>query len=61
EYNISIEDDIVMFSRKEPPKESKAPKKLQVHISKKEIEKVARPGESYEQVADRLRKLRENL
>lgn len=61
EYNISIEDDIVLFSRKEPPKESKAPKKLPVHISKKEIEKVARPGESYEQVADRLRKLRENL
>lgn len=61
EYNISIEDDIVMFSRKEPPKESKAPQKLPVHIFKKEIEKVARPGESYQQVADRLRKLRENL
>ncbi len=61
EYNISIKDDIVLFSRKEPPKENKAPKKLPVHISKAEIEKVARPGESYEQVRERLKKLRENL
>jgi len=61
EYNISIEDDIVLFSRKDPPKESKAPKKLPVHISKKEIEKVARIGESYEQVRERIQKLRENL
>jgi plasmid replication initiation protein len=61
EYNISIDDDIVIFSRKEPVKESKAPKQLPVHISKEEIKKAARPGESYEQVADRLKKLRANL
>ena len=26
EYNISIKDDVVIFSRKEPVKEKKAPK-----------------------------------
>ena len=61
EYNISIKDDVVIFSRKEPVKEKKAPKQLAVHISKAEIKKVAKPGESYEQVADRLKKLRANL
>jgi len=61
EYNISIEDDVVIFSRKEPVKEKKAPKQLAVHISKAEIKKAAKPGESYEQVADRLKKLRANL
>jgi hypothetical protein len=61
EYNISIDDDIAIFSRKEPVKESKAPKQLPVHISKEEIKKAARPGESYEQVANRLKKLRANL
>jgi plasmid replication initiation protein len=61
EYNISIEDDVVIFSRKEPPKENKAPEQLPKHISKAEIEKNARPGESYEQVEDRLKKLRANL
>lgn len=61
EYNISIDDDIVIFSRKEPIKESKAPKQLPVHISKGEIKKAARLGESYGQVADRLKKLRANL
>lgn len=61
EYNITLEGDIVMFSRKEPPKENKVPGKLPKHVSKKEIEKNARPGESYDQVADRLKKLRANL
>ena len=62
EYNITIdEDDVVLFTRKEPVKESKAPKQLPVQISKSEINKAARPGESYEQVASRLKKLRENL
>lgn len=61
EYNISMEDDVVMFSRKEPPKETKPPAKLPKSVSKKDIEKNARPGESYEQVADRLKKLRANL
>lgn len=61
EYNISIEDDVVIFSRKEPPKENNAPGQLPKHITKAVIEKNARPGESYEQVSDRLKKLRANL
>ncbi len=59
EYNISLEDDVVIFSRKEPPKENNAPAQLPKHISKAEIEKNARPGESYEQVADRLKKIKD--
>lgn len=35
------------------------PEQLLRHISKAEIEKNARPGESYEQVADRLKKLKD--
>jgi plasmid replication initiation protein len=61
EYNISIEDDVVMFSRKEPPKENNRPEQLPIHVSKAEIEKNARPGESYEQVAGRLKQLRAKL
>jgi plasmid replication initiation protein len=61
EYNISLEDDVVIFSRKEPPKENNAPAQLPKHISKAEIEKNARPGESYEQVADRLKKINAKL
>jgi plasmid replication initiation protein len=61
EYNISIEDDVVMFTRKSPPKEHKAPIRSPKYITKKEIEKVARPGETYAQVAERIKKLRENL
>jgi plasmid replication initiation protein len=61
EYNISIEDDVVIFSRKEPPKENNAPEQLPIHVSKAEIEKNARPGESYEQVAGRLKQLRAKL
>ena len=61
EYNVSMEDDVVMFTRKEPPKDNKAPTPLAKANTKKEIEKAARPGETYEQVADRLKKLRANL
>ena len=61
EYNVSMEDDVVMFTRKEPPKDNKAPTPLAKAIPKKELEKAARPGETYEQVADRLKKLRANL
>jgi plasmid replication initiation protein len=61
EYNISMEDDVVMFTRKSPPKEHKAPIRSPKYITKKEIEKVARPGETYAQVAERIKKLRENL
>ena len=58
EYNITMKDDVVIFSRKEPPKENNVPAQLPKHISKAEIEKNARLGESYEQVADRLKKLK---
>ena len=61
EYNISIEDDVVIFSRKESPKENNTPAQLPVHISKALIEKNARLGESYGQVADRLKKLKQAL
>lgn len=61
EYNISMEDDVVTFTRKEPPKGNVAPVQLPKHISKTVIEKNAKPGESYEQVADRLKKLKQTL
>ena len=61
EYNISMEDDVVMFSRKEPPKENNAPKGLPKHVTKKVIEKQAKPGESYEQAASRIKSLKNAL
>lgn len=61
EYNISIEKDVVMFTRKEYPKEVKKTAQLSKHISKKEIEKHAKRGESYEQAGERLRKLKEAI
>jgi len=54
EYNISMKDDIVMFTRKEPPKENKAPAKLPKHVTEKEIQQHARPGEKTEEVKQRL-------
>jgi plasmid replication initiation protein len=57
EYHVSIENDVVMFSRKESPKEHKIPK----YVTKKEIEKHAKPGESKQQVIDRLKDLRNAL
>lgn len=57
EYNISIEDDVVIFSRKEPPK--KLPEQLPICISEAAIKKHARPGESKKQVTDRLRALKQ--
>jgi plasmid replication initiation protein len=61
EYNIALEEDVVLFSRKEPPKENNAPEQLPRHISKAEIKKHARPGESYEDVSMRLKQLRAKL
>jgi plasmid replication initiation protein len=61
EYNISIEDDIVIFTRKGQPKENNTPAQLPKHISKAVIENNARPGESYGQVADRLKMLKKAL
>lgn len=51
EYNIALKNDVVMFSRKNPPKEHKVPK----YVTKQEIIKHARPGESTQQVIDRLK------
>lgn len=61
EYNISMKDDVVMFSRKEPPRENKTPNHLPKHVTKKEVEKQAKPGESYDQAADRIKKLKAAL
>ncbi|MEO1925440.1 MAG: replication initiator protein A [Gammaproteobacteria bacterium] len=61
EYHISMKDDIVMFSRKEPPRENNAPTKLPKHVTKKEIEKQARPGETYEQATNRIKGLKAAL
>ena len=61
EYNISMVDDVVMFSRKEPPKENNAPSKLPKYVTKKVIEKHAKPGESYEQAASRIKSLKNAL
>lgn len=61
EYNISIEDDVVLFSRKEPPKENNMPGQLPQHVTKKEIEKQAKPGETYMQAADRIKGLKAAL
>lgn len=54
EYNIKMDGDVVLISRKEPPKESKAPEQFTPYVSKKEIEKQAKPGETYNQVRTRL-------
>jgi len=61
EYNISMEDNIVMFTRKQPPKENTAPVNLPKHVTKNEIEKQARPGESYKQAAARIKGLKDAL
>jgi len=61
EYNISMENDVVMFTRKSPPKKIIALDKLPKHVTKKEIEKQARPGESYEQAANRIKGLKDAL
>ena len=50
-----------MFTRKEPPKENKAPKNFPKYVTKKEIEKQAKPGESYHQAANRIKGLKDAL
>lgn len=61
EYNISMENDVVMFSRKATPKENNTPSQLPKHVTRKEIEKHAKPGESYEQAANRIKALKNAL
>lgn len=59
EYNIAIENDVVMFTRKYPSKESVKPAQLPAHMSKSAIAKLANSGETEQQVRDRLSKLAE--
>ena len=61
EYNIFLKDDVVLISRKGPIKETKAPQQLPRNVTKKEIEKHARPGESTDQVVNRLKDLKKAL
>ena len=46
EYNIAMEDDVVMFSRKEQPKELVKPTQLPYHVTKSDIAKLANRGET---------------
>jgi hypothetical protein len=43
------------------PKENNALSQLPKHVTKKEIERQARPGESYEQAAERIKGLKTAL
>jgi len=61
EYNISMTDDVVMFTRKEPPKENKSSAGSSKYVTKREIKKHARPGESDKQVIDRIKGLKDAL
>lgn len=54
EYNIAVEDDVVIFSRKTPPKVN-TPEQLPKHITEAEIQKEARRGETKAQVVARLK------
>jgi plasmid replication initiation protein len=56
EYNIFFQDDLVTFTRKYPPKDPVKPAQLPVHVSKSAIAKAAKPGETEQQVRDRLTK-----
>ena len=59
EYNIAMEDDVVMFSRKEQPKESIKPTQLPYHVSKPDIAKIANRGETEQETVNRVIKLAE--
>lgn len=59
EYNISMEGDVVVFTRKDQPDSKPVFEQLPQHVTKKEIEKQARPGETYKQAEDRLKTLKD--
>lgn len=59
EYNIAMEDDVVMFSRKEQPKESVKPTQLPYHVIKPDIAKIANRGETDQETVNRVIKLAE--
>ena len=56
EYNIILVDDVVTFTRKGPPNDLTPPEQLPKHITKSEIEANARPGETYQQAEERLKR-----
>lgn len=59
EYNINMEGDVVMFSRKKQPKLPNNPMKLPYHVTKSDIVKVANRGESDKDTVNRVIKLSE--
>jgi hypothetical protein len=59
EYNISMEDDVVMFSRKEQAKEPIKPAQLPYHVTKSDIAKLAHRGETDRETVNRVIKLAE--
>jgi plasmid replication initiation protein len=54
EYNIAVEDDVAIFSRKTPPKVNTS-EQLPKHITEADIQKEARRGETKAQVVARLK------
>jgi plasmid replication initiation protein len=59
EYNVFLENDLVTFTRKYPPKEAVKSAQLPGHVSKAAIAKLAKPGETEQQVRERLLKMAE--
>jgi hypothetical protein len=59
EYNITMEDDVVMFSRKEQPKEPVKPAQLPYHLTQSDIAKLAHRGETGQDTVNRVMKLAE--
>lgn len=57
EYNISMEDDVVMFSRKAQAKEPVKPAQLPYHLTKSDIAKLAHRGETGQDTVNRIMKL----
>lgn len=62
EYNISLEDDVILFSRKEPPKENQAPQPLPKHVTDGQVNEFVRQnpnmtkGKSMAEVKDLITK-----
>jgi plasmid replication initiation protein len=59
EYNIFLADDLVTFTRKYPPNQTVKPARLLAYVSTAAIAKLAKPGETEQQVRERLSKLAE--
>jgi hypothetical protein len=50
-----------VFTRKELPKENNIPSQLSKHVTKQEIGKNAKLGESYKQAVERIKGLKTEL